>query len=734
MSDARGQALSFYRNRSAPPHLSSVLCRLSAVFLVLLALGLPINHLPQYAMLVIATVFIFTSPLSGRPIAWLSAISAVAACIFGQSVFAPAQIEEGENVFLVDGERSGALQAGLPAAVFQFMATEFNAKYPPEHRCDPAVSGCWRGQGFPEKPFAFSSDGIYQKPAYSRRVPDIGFADPVWLRLGFINELGYNWNSRVSDVDRASRDSRFWHFLHRWRLEMPWFVMYRFPAEFRGSTLCWRGEVLWERAGEAFEPILHPSMRCRRIVDEDIGRRIFGVAIKNKPALAMELRPRGKRAVRQLVGPALALVGAGAVLLLLVRRGGEAKAALAFALIAATLAVAFFDDASFIGGVRPFDAGDDGLVFDGLARVMLAQFLDGNVVGGLEGGEKVFYFTPGMRYLRVVEHLIFGETYLGYLSLMLVLPFVGFALFRRFLPLQWAVALIIIFAAIPAGILFGSSLVQYVKWAARGFGDPAAYTFFLGALVLLIGPEGKGSRPGFARAWGAGLLFALALFVRPNLAPAAAVLLTGSALAALWHRQLARVAGLVVGFLPVLGMALHNWFYGGGFYLFTATAQHPGALVTPPSVYVAALAELARLDFSGEHLGRAVRQIGGWLAGPSEWILMAPVNAAALFILFRVLLTKRADRWLRFIAGATLVQQSVGIFYATAGRYYYVTWFLTGLVTCAWFYEEGLPVFQKRFPAVAGRVRAHPLARALAHALARIAAGVSSESRAVPQA
>jgi hypothetical protein len=734
MSDARGQALSFYRNRSAPPDLSSVLCRLSSVFLVLLALGLPINHLPQYAMLVIATVFVFVSPLSARPSAWLGAIAAVAACIIGQSVFAPVQIEEGENVFLVDGERSGALQDGLPAAAFRLMAAEFDTRYPPEHRCDPAVSGCWRGQAFPKKPFAFSADGIYQKPAYSRGVPDIGFADPVWLRLGFINELGYNWNSRVSDVDRASRDSRFWHFLHRWRLEMPWFVMFRFPAELRGSTLCWRGEVLWERANEEFEPILHPSMRCRRIVDEDIGRRIFGVAIKNKPPLAMELRPRGKRAVRQLVGPALALLGAAAVLLLLVRRGGEVKAALAFALIAATLAVAFFDDASFIGGVRPFDAGDDGLVFDGLARVMLAQFLDGNMLGGLEGGEKVFYFTPGMRYLRVVEHLIFGETYLGYLSLMLALPFLAFALFRRFLPLQWAVALIVIFAAIPVGILFGSSLVQYVKWAARGFADPAAYTFFLAALLLLIGPEGKGPRPGFARGWGAGLLFALALFVRPNLAPAVAVLLTGSALAALWHRRLARVTGLVIGFLPVLGMPLHNWFYGSAFYLFTATAQHPGALVTPPSVYVAALAELARLDFSGEHLGRALRQIGGWLAGPSEWMLMAPVNAAAVFFLFRMLLTKRADPWLRFIAGATLVQQSVGIFYATAGRYYYVTWFLTGLITCVWFYEEGLPAFQKRFPAVAARVRAHPLARDLARALAGVVAGVSSESRAVRQA
>src|SRR6185369_4442847 len=127
-------------------------------------------------------------------------------------------------------------------------------------------------------PFAFSADAVYDRPAYSRHVTDIGFADPIWLRLGFINEDRYNWNSQTSDVERASRDRGWTAFLHRWKLEMPWFVMYRFPAAYVGSALCWRGEVLWEGADERFEPIAHAAMQCRTLAPDDVGRRIFGVA------------------------------------------------------------------------------------------------------------------------------------------------------------------------------------------------------------------------------------------------------------------------------------------------------------------------------------------------------------------------------------------------------------------------------------------------------------------------
>ncbi len=551
--------------------------KLATLVLVVVALGLPVNDLVRYGLLVIATVLIVVGTVSVRPRRWLAALAAVAICVLGQILVAPPRIEEGHNVFLVD-RAGGALETGLPRDAFRLMAAEFDARYPPERRCDPAKFGCWRGQGFPDQAFAFSADGSYQRPAYSRRVTGIDFDDPVWLRLGFINDLRYNWNGQNSDVDRASRDRRFWAFVHRWRLEMPWFVMYRFPAEFAGSALCWRGEVLWEGAGEQFETIPHATMQCRTLTSDDIGRRIFGVAIKQEPPLAMRLRPSAQIKLRQLAAPALAAIGAAAVLGLLVAGSLETwrlrRAVLPFALIAITLTVAFLNEASFIGGVRPFDGGDDGLVYDGFARSMLRQLLAGDIAGALEGGEKVFYFTPGMRYLRAVEHLIFGETYLGYLSLVLLLPFLVFAMFRRFLPLRWALALALIFAAIPIGVV-----LRLEPRAVRQMGG--ARLRRSRRLCLLSGrlrAAGRPQRGRAARPLRRGIrrrpaVRARALRAAESSRRLPGVLLAGAGLAALWQGQYRRVAGLCLGFLPVLGMALHNWVYGGVFVLFTSTAD-----------------------------------------------------------------------------------------------------------------------------------------------------------------
>jgi hypothetical protein len=273
--------------------------------------------------------------------------------------------------------------------------------------------------------------------------------------------------------------------------------------------------------------------------------------------------------------------------------------------------------------------------------------------------------------------------------------------------LRWALALTLVFAAVPIGVVFGSSLVQYVKWAARGFADPAAYVLFLAGFVLLVGRTAAGPRNRFAAAAGAGLLFALALFVRPNIAPAAGILLAGAGVAALWQRQYRRVAGLCIGFLPVLGMALHNWVYGGALVLFTATAAHPVLLAMPPAAYLAALGDLVHLDVAGEHLTRALRQIGGWLSGPSEALAMAPFHAAAIVVLVRMALWRRAEPWLRLTAVATLVQQAVGLFYASAGRYYYLTWLLTLLVVAVWLHDEGIEIVRRRFPDFCQRIAKH---------------------------
>jgi hypothetical protein len=207
------------------------------------------------------------------------------------------------------------------------------------------------------------------------------------------------------------------------------------------------------------------------------------------------------------------------------------------------------------------------------------------------------------------------------------------------------------------------------------------------------------------------------LFVRPNIAPAAGILLAGAGLAALAQRQFRRVAGLVVGFAAVLGMALHNWVYGGVLVLFTTTVELPRLLLMPPSAYLAALAELAHLNFAGEHVARALRQITGWLAGPSEFVAMAPLNAAAILVLVRVALWRGADPWLRLTALATLAQHCVALFYPGDGRYHYLTWLLTLLVVAAWVHGEGLAIVRRWFPHFTARLAKHPANLALARGL-----------------
>ncbi|HWP27214.1 MAG TPA: hypothetical protein VNL39_12815 [Xanthobacteraceae bacterium] len=679
--------------------------------MIVAALGVPVNDLLRYTLLVLAAVMIFAGVISRRPGRWAAALSVVGLVTLGQSYFAAPRIEEGHNVYL-GREGSAALAKALPAQVLDVMAAEFDARYPPDRRCDRTAPGCWRGLGFPDRAFAFSADGIFQRPIYSRRVTGISSPDPVWQRLGFVNEVRYNWYG-VSDLIRYTRERRFWT-LHPWRLSMPYFVLYQFSSDFSGSRLCWQGTVLWEEAEQVFALLRHETMACRPLGSTDVGRRIIGLAIA-EPPLSIQLKPAMALLLRGLWEPALALIGIGAVLILLVRVRPR-RLVLPFALLALSVIVVVLHDATFIGGVRPFDGGDDGLAYDGWSRAILQHLLAGDVMRALEGEEKVFYFTPGLRYLRAVEHMIFGETYLGYLSLMLTLPFLVFAAFRRFLTARIALAITLIFIAVPVGALFGSTFYLYVKWAARGFADPAAGAFFLAGLVVLVGRMPPGPDARFAPAFAAGLLFALALFVRPNLAPGAAVLLGGAGLAALWQGELRRLAGLCIGFVPVLSMALHNWYFGGAFVLFSMNATIPEVMPMPPSAYVAALAELWRWDFSGGMLARAGLQIARWLTGPTESLVMVPVHAAALVVLGRVAVSSRHEPWLRLTALATLAQHSIGLFFLYAPRYHHLTWLLTLLAAAAWMREEGYAFLRRTCPVLLMSIERHPLAARLERA------------------
>lgn len=686
--------------------------KLLAFALVVTVVGLPINSFAAYTLLVVLVTLIFSGELRVQGFVWLGALAIVAVAVAGQTWLAPPRLDEGHNVFLPNAP---ALKQGLPAEVYAALARDFDVQYPPSKRCAKDVAGCWAEQGVPDGAYAFSADGILYPSSLSRAVTGLDVSNPVWLRLGFINEIKYNW-SPASDVDRAWRDRRAWMGLNRWHLTIPWYEAIRLPAAFAGGELCWRGEVLWEGEDEHF--VRQPDEGCRTIQVGDVGRRIFGIAIKPE-TLAMHLTPPWS--VRLLAWAQHTLMLAAAIgLVVTLVRVKRCRTVLPLLFVALAVGVIAVDDGSFLGGLRPFDGGDDGLFYDGVGRVILQKLLAGDIWGALEGGEKVFFYGgPGLRYYRAFEHIVFGESYLGYLSLILLLPILVWRLFRRFLPDPWPLALALLFIAVPIGMLFGTSFANYVKWAARGFADPAAYIIFIAGVGLLIGmrngPSGK-----FLPALFGALLLVLGIAMKPIVAPAAAVLLTGCGLAALVRRQWLRVTGLCIGTLPVFSMALHNWVYGHVFVLFSDNANHPWVLVMPPSAYFTALRQLFAFEFSG--LARIVMQLADWLSGPAESYWTIPLNAAGVVILIWVVLRGRQfDPWLRLIGASALVQHAVAFFYnAATARYHFLTWFLTMLVVMVWLHEVGVGWLQRRYPLLCEHFTSLPTTRWLASGLARL--------------
>jgi hypothetical protein len=523
------------------------------------------------------------------------------------------------------------------------------------------------------------------------------------LRLGEINAQRYNWPPNWCPIERFKRDRRSLNVFDRFRLLFPLFVVHRFPADFVGSSLCWRGTVVWERAGQRFETIEHANMACRELRSDDAGRRIFAVSIKRDARLAMSLHANGAVQLRRAIEYGLMLAGMSAVILLLVRINPR-RLRLPAVLIGFSLLVVVVVDINFIGGFRPLDDADDGLTYEGFARVMVHHVLAGNVVETLKGVEPVYYFTPGFRYFRTIERLLFGDTYLGYLSVILAFPFIVLALFRRFLPERWALVLILAFVATPVGALFGSSFLYYASWAARGFADPFAFALLFAGFLLIIPKPAEVDDPRTLPAFIGAVMLAAATFCRPNLLLASGMMVACAALLAIMQRRFDRTAALAGGFATLAVSPLHNYLFGNSTVLFSNNVNQPQTLLMSPLDYLKAAGEMLRLEFTGPHVVGAVQQLGRWLTGPTEILALVPVHAAAVVALVRVgVFGSRFDPWLRLVALATLLQHGIGICYVNNVRYNLGTWLLTALVAAVWLHAEGLPLFDRAWPGLRER-------------------------------
>ena len=269
---------------------------------------------------------------------------------------------------------------------------------------------------------------------------------------------------------------------------MPFYVMYQLTPASVGSALAWQGQVFWEQPNGQFEEITHEKLAARRITSEDAGQRVYAAFFPKRDArLDVRFEPSAALRLAGWVKTVLTVTGGLAVLMLLIRPRWRALVP-AFSLFVAgyLLIVSFLaiSAGKYLGAAYPPQGGgDDGMVHDGWGRAMAMLAGEGRVVEALKGEESVYWFTPGMRYFRMIEKLIFGDTNLLLMLVVACVPIVIFYLVRHLAGLRWAWVAAAAFCMAPVG---NPSLLQFIANAKLGYGEAAAGGLFLLGLVLLL--------------------------------------------------------------------------------------------------------------------------------------------------------------------------------------------------------------------------------------------------------
>jgi hypothetical protein len=686
--------------------------KLVATALLVLVAGVPV--LDTWVALFLAAcvmALVFGTPQTrwGR----LAVAAGIALTIVGVKAVLPrADIAEGHNLFLVAGDGE-PLERVLPGEMFHSWRARFDSLYPPGDGTTVDRSH-WRPNGFvPKTLFTQSADAIWRRAKYTRQVDAIDFRTLGEFRAGFANELVYNWWS--GPLRRES---------------VPFYAMYELTPATAGSRLWWKGQLFWETGDGRFEEIVHDEVASRDITPADAGKRIYaaffptpGSVLSHDKEFYFRFDPSTKLRIAAWFEDLLTIVGGIVIVVLTVRiRWPSYVRALAifsvsYALMAAYIWVSF---GKYLGQTYPpHGGGDDGMVHDGWGRMMAMLAGNGNIVEALKGAEPVYWFTPGTRYVRMIEKLVFGDTNHLFALILACIPLLIFYLIRHFAGTRWAWLATALVCAVPVGNL---SFLQYIANAKLGYGESLASGLFLLGLLLMVRtqPEWGGQGRNVPLAGVAGAALAASMFIRPNVAFAVVWLGAAYAWASWRRRDIGTIAAVGTGLALALWMPFHNWYYGGQFHLISASGS---TIIFTLGLrdYLSAIGDVVRGQLDTPATAVISQQLGGWLWNPG-FLIRDGLKPLAWALHGVKLLALTVTCWVayRWVAGAFATRTPLPVvavasicahlpmmfIFNTHFRYAMLAWDLSVIVLIAWlagFQQGALRYASEDIPAFAHR-------------------------------
>jgi hypothetical protein len=229
-----------------------------------------------------------------------------------------------------------------------------------------------------------------------------------------------------------------------------------------------------------------------------------------------------------------------------------------------------------VGQVLLRSAGNDPLSYESQAYSILAT-------GSLRGGESVFGYIPAYRYIKFLEHALFGDGNMLYAAVQLAAYFGGiFWLLREMGSRALPAARRILLVGLGCGLVFLGG--YYVSNIIReGLSEYDTWILLLWALPGLYGMTTSGAILAGTIALG------VSYTIRPNQLPGILWILFLTA-AGSWrkHAKTILLAGILALGIALLPLA-HNVYFGRQWVLTATSGGMPVNLVLLPSTWLAFL-------------------------------------------------------------------------------------------------------------------------------------------------
>ena len=641
----------------SPSAINGVWLRRAGIFcLLLIGLGMPLARPEHFWLLVVGLpAVVLGNPRASRT-AW---VTMFVLCLLGaliRTAIGAGDIRIAANVFSPGNEH---FRTVIPPAVLEAATSDFKAHYGSYERNVPrAVSRNFAQWGLPE--------GI----TFRKRILVIDSL--IDWPLGTVNSRNYNTN-------RYNRTLRFTsepptELMNR--RHMPYYAIVTFTDRHAERQLCVRGNVFWKSDG-AYNRLGSPQQtECMVLQFASDGELPVIVAYQTGPddELHINLEASINDYFSEAAYRAVPWLFSAVVLVALVdlrRLSISTRLALVLTLVVAVATIVTYRKSAFdlppFGTFVVHQEGNDGLTYSGFGRQIVNAVLDGRYAEALRGGEDLYLYQPGFRYVQAANLALFGPSSAGAVLAASLVTLALLGLGRRFLPngrawpflLLWLLPLLPVLDAIATGLGLSTPVrthatyPQVVRWGIFGFGEPTALLLALMASAICLHLM-QGRDQSVRRHFLAGFLMSVAILIRVNWVPSGALVLGGVALISVQRSNWRQLIALVCSVSPLLVMPLHNYWYGGEWVL--STTQLRTGTMLPVDL------ELVRAAMSLDTV--AIERVF------DHWGLLLTDGRLILIVASIVaLVMPSAALWVRAFAAAALVGFAPYLFLTYRSRY-----------------------------------------------------------------